>query len=165
MLLQLAQAVPQEQVPMWWDGWSVMLIVVITVAVMAAILLAAVPGLIANSRRHRQRKAIWICGYAGLFSGILWLVAIIWSFTDNVEPRTKRSRTRRRIRSPMHDAGSSALEALSEDTQKAEPIHDTAQHIDFPCASCGKTIRASISYAGRNVACPGCGGAVPVPQG
>jgi uncharacterized membrane protein YqjE len=41
------------------------------------------PIIIAFKRRHRNRRAIAVAAILGL-----WPIAMIWAFTDNVEPRT-----------------------------------------------------------------------------
>ncbi len=41
--------------------------------------LASLPGKIAKDRGHPQADAINICGWLGLPSGIVWLVALVWS--------------------------------------------------------------------------------------
>lgn len=46
----------------------------------AVVLLAALPGRIAISRNHPQSAAINLCGWLGLPTGILWVVAIVWAF-------------------------------------------------------------------------------------
>ena len=47
------------------------------------VMLAALPGQIAKSRRHPQTDAINICGWLGLPTGILWVVAIVWAYFRN----------------------------------------------------------------------------------
>lgn len=47
------------------------------------VVLAALPGQIAKSRRHPQVDAINICGWLGLPTGILWVVAIVWAYLRN----------------------------------------------------------------------------------
>lgn len=47
------------------------------------VMLAALPGQIAKSRRHPQTDAINICGWLGLPTGILWVIAIVWAYFRN----------------------------------------------------------------------------------
>ena len=47
------------------------------------VVLAALPGQIAKSRRHPQADAINICGWLGIPTGILWVVAIVWAYYRN----------------------------------------------------------------------------------
>ena len=47
------------------------------------VVLAALPGQIAKSRRHPQADAINICGWLGLPTGILWVVATVWAHLRN----------------------------------------------------------------------------------
>ncbi len=44
------------------------------------IVLAALPGYIARRRHHTQSDAINICGWLGLPTGILWVVAMVWAY-------------------------------------------------------------------------------------
>lgn len=43
------------------------------------VLLAALPGEIARRRNHPQASAVNICGWLGLPTGIVWVVAMAWS--------------------------------------------------------------------------------------
>lgn len=63
-----------------------MALVVLTVLVVGAIVIAAalgsLPGKIARKRGHPQVDAISVCGWLGLVTlGILWSVALIWAYT------------------------------------------------------------------------------------
>lgn len=69
---------------------SALRIVVLVFMIAAAIaglglivVLAALPGQIAGSRRHPQTDAINTCGWLGLPTGILWVVAIVWAYYRN----------------------------------------------------------------------------------
>jgi hypothetical protein len=44
------------------------------------VVIAALPGRIAKSRNHPQTAAINICGWLGLPTGLLWIVAMVWAF-------------------------------------------------------------------------------------
>ena len=44
--------------------------------------MAALPGWIAKRRAHPQANAINVCGWLGLPTGILWVVAIVWAYID-----------------------------------------------------------------------------------
>ncbi len=44
------------------------------------VIMAALPGRIAKSRQHPQVDAINVCGWLGLPTGILWVVAMVWAF-------------------------------------------------------------------------------------
>lgn len=55
-----------------------------------AIYIALLPIIIARGNNHYQRTAITVCtiiglltGAFGIFTGIFWLVALIWSLTNN----------------------------------------------------------------------------------
>lgn len=43
------------------------------------------PSIIAFKRRHNNFIPIFIVNIIGTFTGVGWVVAIIWSFTDNVK--------------------------------------------------------------------------------
>lgn len=45
------------------------------------VLLAALPGQIAKRTEHPQANAINVCGWLGLPTGLLWVVAMVWAFT------------------------------------------------------------------------------------
>ena len=42
------------------------------------------PVIIAVSRRHKNTLAISVCCIVGAWTGVLWLVALVWSFTNDV---------------------------------------------------------------------------------
>ena len=49
-------------------------------AIGAACAAAMLPGWIAASRSHPQASAVKVCGWLGLPTGILWVVALVWAF-------------------------------------------------------------------------------------
>jgi hypothetical protein len=62
-------------------AWIV-LIVLITTALVAFIILAMLPGKIARQRAHPQADAINVAGWLGaLAMGIFWPLALIWAYT------------------------------------------------------------------------------------
>lgn len=58
----------------------VFLIVFVLLLLAFVVVVAALPGQIARSRHHPQAAAINICGWLGLPTGILWVVAMVWAF-------------------------------------------------------------------------------------
>ena len=64
------------------------LFVAVLAAVGVAVGVAALPGWLARRRQHPQSSAINICGWFGLPTGVLWVVAMVWAFlkseTDSV---------------------------------------------------------------------------------
>ncbi len=44
------------------------------------VVFAALPGHIARSRQHSQAEAINICGWVGLPTGVLWVLALVWAY-------------------------------------------------------------------------------------
>jgi hypothetical protein len=48
-----------------------------------AILMAGMPGWIARRRNHSDATAITVCGWVSIVFWPLWLVAIVWAFTQN----------------------------------------------------------------------------------
>lgn len=51
------------------------------------LVLAILPIAIASWRGHRNAGAITICALCGVLFLPCWVIALIWSCTDNVEPR------------------------------------------------------------------------------
>lgn len=56
------------------------LFVLAAVAVAAGV--AALPGWVARRRNHPQAAAINICGWFGLPTGVLWVVAMVWAYLE-----------------------------------------------------------------------------------
>ena len=56
------------------------LIVFALLALGVVVLLAALPGRIAKSFNHPQTAAINVCGWLGLPTGIMWVLAMVWAF-------------------------------------------------------------------------------------
>ncbi|WP_404309588.1 DUF3302 domain-containing protein [Neorhodopirellula lusitana] len=52
----------------------------VIVVVAVAVGIAALPGQIAKRRNHPQAAAVNICGWFGLPTGILWVVALVWAY-------------------------------------------------------------------------------------
>jgi hypothetical protein len=50
-------------------------------ALIVIVLLAALPGQVAKRTGHPQANAINVCGWLGLPTGVLWVVAMVWPFT------------------------------------------------------------------------------------
>ena len=57
----------------------------IIVIFVAAVTLGLIPTLIASHRKHKNMAAVLVCNIVGLFTGVFWVVALIWSFTDNTK--------------------------------------------------------------------------------
>lgn len=58
----------------------VFLLVFVVMIVAVLVGLAALPGRIARKRNHPQSDAVNICGWFGLPTGILWVVAMVWAY-------------------------------------------------------------------------------------
>ncbi|CAL9960417.1 immunity to superinfection [Vibrio phage K165] len=58
-------------------------IILIIILSCIAIYIALLPIIIAKGNNHYQFTAIAACNIIGLFTGIFWLVALIWSLTNN----------------------------------------------------------------------------------
>jgi hypothetical protein len=85
----------------------VVLAVLVTVTVYLAVLLGALPGRIAERRGHPQVDAIRVTGWLGLLTlGLLWPVALIWSYTRPGAPA----------------AGLDAQKTLAELTRRVERL-------------------------------------------
>ncbi len=67
--------------------WVVLafLFVAVVAAIAVAAGLAALPGWLARRRNHPQASAINICGWLGLPTGVLWVLALVWAFLDRRE--------------------------------------------------------------------------------
>lgn len=57
---------------------------------MCLLVLYFVPMIVAACRNHRNRNPIALVTFFTGWTGIGWFVALVWSFTDNVAPRTTR---------------------------------------------------------------------------
>ena len=57
------------------------LVVLLCTAIGAALVLAGLPGRIARDRKHPQAEAITVCGWLGLLTGVVWIVALVWAYT------------------------------------------------------------------------------------
>jgi hypothetical protein len=57
-----------------------LIFVLIGGAAFVALVLAALPGRIASARHHPQSAAVNVCGWIGLPTGILWVVALVWAY-------------------------------------------------------------------------------------
>ena len=68
-----------------------LLAVIVAIAVVAGI--AAFPGWIAKRRNHPQAAAINVCGWFGLPTGILWVVAVVWAYLESPATTTPHSPT------------------------------------------------------------------------
>lgn len=65
--------------PFRWFALALLFIFAIA-ALAVLVYLAGLPGRIAKKRRHPQVSAVNLCGWLGLPTGILWVLALIWSF-------------------------------------------------------------------------------------
>ena len=64
------------------DAFALLVLaVLLCTTVGAALVLAALPGRIARERQHLQAEAISVCGWLGLVTGVVWIVAIVWAYT------------------------------------------------------------------------------------
>ncbi|HEV7298042.1 MAG TPA: DUF3302 domain-containing protein [Tepidisphaeraceae bacterium] len=58
-------------------------VLILVLMVVFAILMAAIPGWIARRRNHSDATAITVCGRVSTVFWPLWLVVIVWAFTQN----------------------------------------------------------------------------------
>ncbi len=61
----------------------VFLLIFALIALAVVVALAALPGKIAAARSHPQAQAVNICGWLGLPTGILWVLALAWAFWNS----------------------------------------------------------------------------------
>ena len=52
------------------------------VGVLVAVVIGMIPGWIAKSKNHPQRRAIEISGLVGIFVWPAWFVALVWAFIE-----------------------------------------------------------------------------------
>ena len=65
----------------------VVLLVLIAAAVVIALELAALPGKIAEKRKHPWVQAVTVAGWITFFMGFaLWPLALIWAYVDAPAP-------------------------------------------------------------------------------
>lgn len=64
---------------LWIIAFLVM-VALIAAAIYLIIDLALLPGRIADHRGHPQVDGVRIAGILGIFTGILWVLALIWAF-------------------------------------------------------------------------------------
>ncbi len=69
----------------------VFLIAAVLAAMGLVVVLAALPGRVAKARKHPQSAAINVCGWLGLPSGILWVLAMVWAYLDSSSELSKGS--------------------------------------------------------------------------
>lgn len=65
--------------------WVVLLFLILAILAVVAVVagIAALPGWFARRRKHPQASAVNICGWFGLPTGVLWVVAMVWAFLDH----------------------------------------------------------------------------------
>lgn len=51
-------------------------------AVACLLFLASLPGRIATKRHHPQASAVNVCGWLGLPTGVLWVLALAWAYQN-----------------------------------------------------------------------------------
>lgn len=62
-------------------AWIVLVVLVLT-AIVGFVMLARLPGKIAQGRNHPQAEAISVAGWLGaLMFGVFWPLALVWAFT------------------------------------------------------------------------------------
>lgn len=58
----------------------IFLIAFALLALSVIVVLAALPGRVAKAHRHPQAEAINVCGWLGLPTGFLWVLALVWAY-------------------------------------------------------------------------------------
>ena len=48
-----------------------------------AFYIALLPTSIASNRNHNKLTGVFICNVIGLFTGVFWLVALVWAFSGD----------------------------------------------------------------------------------
>lgn len=67
------------------------IIALLVLGLIVALYLCSLPGAIARKRHHRNAQAIALLGWIGglLTVGLLWIVALVWAYTDNIAPPSR----------------------------------------------------------------------------
>jgi len=75
-------------------NWIVVPLLFIIPILLIAVLfvLGDLPGRIAASRGHRRATAVMLCGWFGLFTIVLWPLALIWAYMDPPDAETQPER-------------------------------------------------------------------------
>ena len=60
----------------------IVLITLIATCIALVVWLAMLPGKIAFKREHPQAEAIRMAGWLGILTGIIWILALIWAYTQ-----------------------------------------------------------------------------------
>lgn len=71
----------------------VFLLIAALVAIAVVVGLAALPGQIAKQRMHPQKEAINICGWLGIPTGVLWVIAMVWAYSRSNENKNSATET------------------------------------------------------------------------
>lgn len=58
----------------------VFLLIAAIVALAVIVGIASLPGQVAKQRKHPQQDAINVCGWLGLPTGVLWVIALVWAY-------------------------------------------------------------------------------------
>ena len=83
-----------------------------------ALFLAGLPGRLATARQHPQAEAINICGWLGLPTGILWVLAMVWALYRQPAGRPPQTLSSQTL-SQQLDALEAAISQLESQQQKA----------------------------------------------
>lgn len=69
------------------------LLVAVAAVFYVVVVVGGLPGKIARQRNHPQAEAIAVCGWAGLITGVFWIIALVWAFTKpaNIAGQPPRS--------------------------------------------------------------------------
>lgn len=80
---------------------------IIGVGTLVILTLGSLPGRIARARHHPQSEMVAAAGWIGLLTGVIWILALIWSFYRRPETNS----TCIDAKQPLPDSGKLAYES------------------------------------------------------
>ena len=118
----------------------------LVLGVTAAVLIVLVPYYIARSRKHPQAEAIGIVCFFFGWSGIGWIIALVWAYSNKIETQDDLDKEAQRQAEIMRRAAA-LLQAEQVPLAPAKP--------SFPCPKCARPL--SPGHGATEIFCDKCG--------